>query len=600
METELVALAKQMVAEPGWPDTVACGIYSQLSEAHTAQASKCLRMSEAHTAHTAQAAAMQAFADTIEVPAVDLGCNASNTAQATQTSNTPATTTTVSQICATCSTPQTPDHTLNRCKCHSVYYCNPECQRKEWQQHKEKHRHLCQEMKRNKTKGEEQDDCLVCLEKLPVDIVSLVRMSCCGKACHFKCALEFGEAPGVSWTQKMHCMHCRNPLLEVDSSEEFASLHKWARKGKAWAQMVLGNKWRVGSNDRAKSPAKAVPFFELAVEQGNSNAMFSLGCMYLRGEGVLQSKEKARALFTRGITFGHARCQAKMAELYRDGKHGVCQSFKKAVALYTLAAEDGNSLGMNSLGLMYFRGQGVEISLERTYKWWVRAAKQGNDTALGNLNQLAQRYRLGAGVAINYTKAYKIFKFVAKKGNATGQTALGGMYAKGQGVDQSFDLAYKWWTKSAVQGGENAIVYLKLLGEGAFDEPYIAYVSENVLDALQREKKKVHASDMDDQHVVYEQLLVALEHKVGQFQGYTDIGRVSTVAQHVQSWNDTIRDAREQARLLDASDSVFEENPFESYRSLWEMVTNCLRLYEEWTKGSFAGIDADNLENVVD
>ena len=49
-------------------------------------------------------------------------------------------------------------------------------------------------------------------------------------------------------------------------------------------------------------------------------------------------------------------------------------------------------------------------------------------------------------------------------------------------------------------------------------------------DALQREKKKFYAAEMDDEQVVFEQTLVAIEQEVGQFQGYTDIGRVSMVA----------------------------------------------------------------------
>jgi len=49
--------------------------------------------------------------------------------------------------CAACNTPQSNDHTLNRCKCHHVYYCNSACQRAHWVTHRDEHRRLMKEKK---------------------------------------------------------------------------------------------------------------------------------------------------------------------------------------------------------------------------------------------------------------------------------------------------------------------------------------------------------------------------------------------------------------------------------------------------------------------
>ena len=130
-------------------------------------------------------------------------------------------------------------------------------------------------------------------------------------------------------------------------------------------------------------------------------------------------------------------------------------------------------------------------------------------------------------------------------------------------------------------------------------------------DALQREKKKTYASEMDDQQVVYEQTLVALEQEVGQFQGYTDIGRVNMVAQHVKSLEAKIEAAEQQARQFNARESLFERElteytkvkeirkSFEPYRNLWETVSNWLVQYEEWMEGTFSEINAETLEDDV-
>ena len=130
-------------------------------------------------------------------------------------------------------------------------------------------------------------------------------------------------------------------------------------------------------------------------------------------------------------------------------------------------------------------------------------------------------------------------------------------------------------------------------------------------DALQREKKKSYASEMDDEQVVFEQTLVSLEQEVGQFQGYTDIGRVNMVAQHVKSLNDKITAAEEQARVFNSRESLFERElteytkvkdirkAFEPYRNLWITVSDWLVQYEEWLEGPFSGIIAETLEDVV-
>ena len=130
-------------------------------------------------------------------------------------------------------------------------------------------------------------------------------------------------------------------------------------------------------------------------------------------------------------------------------------------------------------------------------------------------------------------------------------------------------------------------------------------------DALQREKKKSYAGEMDDQQVVYEQTLVALEQEVGQFQGYTDIGRVNMVAQHVKSLNKKIEEAEQAALTFNQREALFERElteytkvkdirkAFEPYRNLWETVSNWLVQYEEWMDGPFSEIVAETLEDTV-
>ena len=58
----------------------------------------------------------------------------------------------------------------------------------------------------------------------------------------------------------------------------------------------------------------------------------------------------------------------------------------------------------------------------------------------------------GLGVQQNYTEALKWFTKSARLGDATGQSALGAMYANGMGVQQNYAEAAKWFSKAAKQG----------------------------------------------------------------------------------------------------------------------------------------------------
>ena len=152
--------------------------------------------------------------------------------------------------CNTCHTSQTPNHKLNRCKCHTVWYCNGKCQREDWLAHRTEHRRICEEQGLSREEGEakdavedddedkketgtttttpstsftaaalllpqEEEDCPVCLEALPVDVGSTIRMTCCGKAMHKTCDKSV-DASTMSDEQKSICIFCRATHPKTD------------------------------------------------------------------------------------------------------------------------------------------------------------------------------------------------------------------------------------------------------------------------------------------------------------------------------------------------------------------------------------------------
>jgi uncharacterized protein len=116
-------------------------------------------------------------------------------------------------------------------------------------------------------------------------------------------------------------------------------------------------------------------------------------------------------------------------------------NFGAAVPKFRKAADLGNALAQNNLGVMYQNGQGVPRDYAEALKWFRLAGDQGIALAQNNLGAM---YQNGYGVPQNYAEALKWFQKAADQGNALGQYSLGAMYLYGRGVPQDYAEALKW------------------------------------------------------------------------------------------------------------------------------------------------------------
>jgi TPR repeat protein len=132
---------------------------------------------------------------------------------------------------------------------------------------------------------------------------------------------------------------------------------------------------------------------------------------------------------------------------------GVEQDFKEAFKWYQKAADQGDAIAQHNLGQMYHQGQGVEQDFKEAVKWYQKAADQGYAKAQSNLGVM---YRDGEGVEQDFKEAVKWYQKAADQGLANGQYNLGWMYANGEGVNQDFKEAIKWYQKAADQGHAKA------------------------------------------------------------------------------------------------------------------------------------------------
>jgi len=111
------------------------------------------------------------------------------------------------------------------------------------------------------------------------------------------------------------------------------------------------------------------------------------------------------------------------------------------------------------LGWRYYYGEGVEQNFKEAFKWFKKAAAQGDADAQLHLGFC---YMDGEGVAANEKKAAAWFRKAAAQGNADAQSNLGWCYYERVGVKRDVAEALGWLQKAAEQGDEYAV---EMIGE---------------------------------------------------------------------------------------------------------------------------------------
>lgn len=105
--------------------------------------------------------------------------------------------------------------------------------------------------------------------------------------------------------------------------ERDALLLKAGELGSLYAQRDLGSYYATGNWTGPKDPALAVQWYRRAAERGHSDAQYSLGFMYVLGEGVPSDHEEGLRWLRLSAAQGEASAMRLMADLYRNGYHGV-------------------------------------------------------------------------------------------------------------------------------------------------------------------------------------------------------------------------------------------------------------------------------------
>ncbi len=155
-----------------------------------------------------------------------------------------------------------------------------------------------------------------------------------------------------------------------------------APPGHAWADFAAGQ----AAYER-QDYALARKEWEPAAEHGDARALFGLGTLYHRGDGVRADPRMAARLFRVAADKGHAEAQFAYGMALREAD-GLPRDRLAAGTWFLRAARQGHAAARYALGGMYEQGLGVDHDDAKALAWYRLAAEVGHYYATERANRL--------------------------------------------------------------------------------------------------------------------------------------------------------------------------------------------------------------------
>jgi TPR repeat protein len=189
-----------------------------------------------------------------------------------------------------------------------------------------------------------------------------------------------------------------------------------------------------------------------AAQQGEPRALYQLGLLYKRGNGVPKDSGTALHWFELAAKRAVSAAQFELGTIYGSGPRA--EDHLVAVRFLEEAARQGLAKAQYSLGLIYEQGKTLPRNAEEAATWYRRAAEQGDAKAQYRLGTL---YYKGLGLPRDDAAAIEWFRRAADQDIPEAQYNAGLMYARGEGVPTDNIRAHVWFALAASQGYDEAI-----------------------------------------------------------------------------------------------------------------------------------------------
>ena len=174
----------------------------------------------------------------------------------------------------------------------------------------------------------------------------------------------------------------------------------------------------------------AFKIFNALANQGNDEAMASVGRCYKWGIGVDEDDEKADKWFEKSIRtekINRKKKQSPVKNLFDDAKENID---KKSFAEIKALAEQGNVEAMYYLGVCYYNGFGTDSDWEKCREWTFKAAELGFAKASYSIGGFYE-YK-DCDLPKDFAKAAEWFRKAIQQGYPDAQKSLDKLKSEGK------------------------------------------------------------------------------------------------------------------------------------------------------------------------
>ena len=257
---------------------------------------------------------------------------------------------------------------------------------------------------------------------------------------------------------------------KIDPEEAVAWLEKAEQHGNPeteqvrmmYPQIMFGmglDKLGDGANSGGPNPELGVRLVRKAAELGHGEAQGTLGMLYLNGNYAEQDFEAGLEWLRKGADNGSAQAAQAMEQYDRPETYFAAANMEfakkenadkeKVFRLMKHAAEGGLAVAQDNLGFLYVNGVGNLPDYEAGMGWFQKAAEQGNESALRNI----QKYKSPDGMFMAAMAAfamkkqagvtdcqseYELLKKAAESGSPEAMNLLGAFFSDPTGVAAKF------------------------------------------------------------------------------------------------------------------------------------------------------------------
>ena len=262
----------------------------------------------------------------------------------------------------------------------------------------------------------------------------------------------------------------------VTKSEEKAIewLEKAAAKGSAEALYTMGNFYFYGNSPLiGKFYKKAIEYYSKAAAKGDANAQRQLSVCLYNGIGGTQSYRDAFNWLSRSVNADPTPVtENNLGVCYTTG-NGTRASIPQAIELFQKASEAGDAMAQYNLGsLLLEEGQ---LDVKKGFEYLEKSAAKNNLLALKKLGDL---YYNGKYTNLTRERGFEYYTKAAQQAPATATETLdyffqqqdevysevlyllSQCYAEGKGVKKSGKEAEMWAIKAADLSNKAAFDYL--------------------------------------------------------------------------------------------------------------------------------------------